>query len=349
MSLSLGIAGYPQSGKKSLLQLLTNNSFDIKKGIGVATIHDDRFATLVKMYRPKKVAPATVNVSLIGDLTDEAIQEGSIFNNIAAMDALCLVIREFNNDSVYHIKGSVDPIRDYETLTNELLLHDMVFTEKRIERLNQDKKKSPQQKEKELSLMNMFLKHLEGGKFLNTLSLSDDDMMLIKSYPLITLKKIIVVFNTNDTTNNVLKRVKELHTDHSVSTLAVPVKLELEVAAISNEQERKEFYLNLGFSKPALHMLCDSMLDALNLQSFFTVGQDEVKQWLIPKNVTAPVAAGYIHSDIQRGFIRAELMRYDDFIIAGSEEALKKEGKYHLVGKEYIMQDGDIVSFRFNV
>lgn len=349
MGLSLGITGYPQSGKKTLLQILTNNSFDAKKGIGVATIHDDRFTTLVKHYKPKKTAPATINITLVGDVTDEIIQEGSIFNNIATMDALCFVVRAFNDDAVYHIKGSVDPLRDYEKLINECILHDMVFAEKRIERLQQDKKKTAQQKEKELTLLQKFMQHLEKGNLLNSVALSDDDLSVIKSYPFITLKKLVVVFNTDDAGSSIIDSFKKSFGHHTVHAIAVAVKLESEIALIDDEIERKEFYASLGVTKPALNVLCDAILDSLNLQSFFTVGQDEVKQWLVPKGVSAPEAAGYIHSDIQRGFIRAELMRYDDFIVAGSEEKLKKEGKYHLVGKDYIMNDGDIVSFRFNV
>ncbi|MCX8124461.1 MAG: DUF933 domain-containing protein [Spirochaetes bacterium] len=349
MALSLGIVGYPQSGKKTLLTLLTNNSFDVKKGVGVATIQDSRFTTLVKHYKPKKTAPATINITLVGDVTDEMIREGSIFSNIVTMDALCIVVRAFNDDSVYHIKGSVNPLRDYEKLISEFILHDMVFAEKRIERLQQDKKKTQQQKEKELTLLQKFLQHLEGGNLLNSLKLTDDDGAIIKSYPFITLKKIVVVFNTDDSNSAITTTFKNIFAHHTVHALAVAVKLESEIAAIDDENERKEFYASLGVTKPALHVLCDAILDSLGLQSFFTVGQDEVKQWLVPKGVTAPEAAGYIHSDIQRGFIRAELMHYDDFIVAGCEETLKKEGKYHLVGKDYYMQDGDIVSFRFNV
>lgn len=349
MSLSLGITGYPQSGKKTLLALLTNNSFDAKKGIGVATIYDDRFTTLVKHYKPKKTAPATINISLIGDLTDDTIREGSIFNNIATMDAICFVVRAFNDDLVYHVKGSVDPLRDYEKLLSECILHDMVFAEMRIERLQSDKKKTAQQKVKEINLLQTFMQHLEQGNLLNSLNLAEDDVAMIKSYPFITLKKIIVVFNTDDSGNAILNAFKQNYANHTVQAVAVAVKLESEISLIDDEKEQKEFYASMGVEKPALHVLCDAMLDSLGLQSFFTVGQDEVKQWLIPKGITAPLAAGYIHSDIQRGFIRAELMHYDDFIVAGSEERLKKEGKYHLVGKDYYMQDGDIVSFRFNV
>lgn len=349
MGLSLGITGYPQSGKKTLLQILTNNSFDAKKGIGVATIQDDRFTALVKHYNPKKTAPATINISLVGDITDEIIQQGSIFNNIATMDALCIVVRAFNDDAVYHVKGSVDPLRDYEKLISEFVLHDMVFAEKRIERLQQDKKKTAAQKEKEIALMHTFMQHLESGTLLHSLVLSHDDRALVNSYPLITLKKIVVVFNTDDASSTIIDAFKNNYGHHTVHAIAVAVKLESEIAAIENEAERSEFYASLGVTKPALQLLSCAILDSLELQSFFTVGQDEVKQWLIPKGITAPEAAGYIHSDIQRGFIRAELMRYEDFIIAGSEEKLKKEGRFHLAGKDYIMQDGDIVSFRFNV
>jgi len=349
MSLSLGITGYQQSGKKSLLQLLTGNSFDMKKGIGVATIHDQRFSTLVDIYKPRKVAPATINISLIGDIDDDIIKEGSIFNNIASMDALCVVIRAFTSDSVYHIKGSVDPFRDYDKLISEFVLHDMMFAEMRINRLQQDKKKTAQQKEHEIALLNKFLQHLESGSLLNGLQLSNDEIAIIKSYPFITLKQLIIVFNTNDNDSGIINKFKAMFPEHAVYAIAIPVKLENEINELAGEKERMEFYASLNIDIPAINLLCNAMIQALGLQSFFTVGQDEVKQWLIPEGITAPVAAGYIHSDIQRGFIRAELMHYDDFIVAGSEELLKKQGKFHLAGKDYIMNDGDIVSFRFNV
>lgn len=348
MGLSLGITGYPQSGKKTLIQLLTGNVFDTKKGLGVATIFDERFNSLVALYKPEKVAPATINISFIGDIDDTTIKEGSVFADIAGMDALCLVIRAFNDDTVYHIKGGIDPFRDYETIINECILHDMVFAEKRIERLKQDKKKTQQQKEAEIALLQKFLQHLESGILLNEIHLSSDESLIIKSYPFITVKKIIVVVNTDNNDVSIASEFKNKFA-YNISLIEIPVALELEIAAITDENERKEFYRSLNIHKPALNVLCDAMIDSLGLQSFFTVGEDEVKQWLIPKGCFAPEAAGYIHSDIQRGFIRAELMHYYDLISAGSESAVKKEGKFYLVGRDYSMQDGDIVSFRFNV
>ncbi|MGQ9843418.1 MAG: DUF933 domain-containing protein [Spirochaetota bacterium] len=348
MGLSLGIIGYPQSGKKSLIQLLTGNIFDSKKGLGVATIVDERFNSLVALYKPKKVAPATINISLIGDIDETTIKEGSVFADIVGMDALCLVIRAFNNDTVYHIKGGIDPFRDYETIINECILHDMVFAEKRIERLKQDKKKTQQQKEAEITLLQKFMQHLENGNLLHEIQLSLDESLIIKSYPFITIKKIIVVINTDNNEEAIAIEFANKFS-HNVFFIELPIALELDIAAITDEKERKEFYRSLNLHKSAVKVLCDAMIKSLGLQSFFTVGEDEVKQWLIPKGCLAPEAAGYIHSDIQRGFIRAELMHYDDFIAAGSEEKLKKEGKYHLVGKDYSIEDGDIVSFRFNV
>ncbi len=353
--MKLGILGFPQSGKKTLFHILTGSALSHSSSaeVGIADILDSRFDTLARMYQPKKETRAKINIELLPDIDADSLREGAIFKNIADMDALCCVIRAFTSDSVYHIKGSVDPHRDLETISTELLLHDHLFAEKRFERIAQSKKKSAKcNTEKEEALMQRFCQHLDAGLPLRTAEISSEERAIIASYPFITLKQTIIVLNTDEaalSNPEFLASYKSAFANQDFIFLKISALLESEIAALDSIEERNEFMLSAGIEEPSINQLTRACMHSLGLISFFTVGKDEIKQWLIRKGSAAPEAGRAIHSDIERGFIRAEVMKYRDLVELQSEEAVKKAGKLFIMGKDYIVDDGDIISFRFNV
>jgi ribosome-binding ATPase len=355
--MKIGIIGLPNSGKKTLFKLLTGvqvaASGELKSIPGIAEIRDSRFTFLTGLYKPKKNAPAQISMELMPDLDRRIIQEGNIFKDIANLDAICFVVRSFNDEAVYHVNGSVDPARDIEEITGELILHDLLFIEKRMERIARSMKKAgADQYKKEEALLLAFKEHLEKDLPLRTCEITEDDKKIILSYPFITLKDLIIVLNTGDSEISDIKLKDMLgskYAAHRINIMQISAKLEAEIQALESAEERAEFMAASGISEPAVNLLTQLCMKALGLISFFTVGEDEVKQWLIKKDSLAPDAAGAIHSDIERGFIRAEVMKYDEFVAYGSEEKLKQAGKYYVMGKDYTVGDGDMINFRFNV
>lgn len=354
--MELGIIGLPQTGKKSLYELLTgakpSESGD-KIIAGVADIRDERFDRLVKMYEPKKEVPARINLQLLPKIESDSIRDGKIFTDISKMDALCHIVRAFEDDSVYHASGSVDPLRDIEMINSELIMHDLIFIEKRFERIETARKRKAEAKlDIEEELLNRMKNHLEADRHLRSFSLTDEEKKILSGYPFITAKEILVVLNVSDKAirdTALIDKVKKMLAPAGIEVMQVSAKLEAEISALDSDEERKEFMADAGITEPALNTLSFLAMKTLGLISFFTVGKDEVRQWQIHAGSSAPEAAGAIHSDIQRGFIRAEVMKYNDLIELGSEEEIKKSGKFHVMGKDYIVEDGDIINFRFNV
>ncbi|MBM9604919.1 redox-regulated ATPase YchF [Desulfopila inferna] len=356
--MKIGIIGLPQTGKKTLFQTLTGNILREQSGPpkplpGSAEIIDSRFDALVRLYSPKSEVRAKIELMLLPKLEQENIAKGDIFKDIADVDAICHVIRAFEDESVYHAQGSVDPIRDMEMVCSELLMHDQIFVEKRIERIETAiKKKKDENQEKELILLNKMLDHLEHEKPLRLLEISPDEDFLLKSYPLITRKEMILAFNVSEedlNNSDILKEAEEKCSAEKMEAMVVSAQVESEIALLDSEEEKQDFLEDLQIEEAALGTLTRLCLRALGLISFFTVGEDEVRQWLVRSNSPAPVAAGVIHSDLQRGFIRAEVMKYDELMEYGSEAELKKVGKMKVEGKEYIVRDGDILNIRFKV
>lgn len=356
--MKIGIIGLPQTGKKTLFQVLTGNELQETAGPpkpvpGTASLVDQRFDRLVALYQPKKETRARLDLVLLPKMEQEAIARGDIFREISDVDALCHVVRAFEDESVYHTSGSVDPLRDVEMVNAELLLHDQVFLEKRIERLETGLKKVKDERQvKELDLLRRMQAQLENEAPLRLLELADEEELLIRSYPLITRKEMILVFNVaedrlGDAT--LLEQVGDICRTARMEAMIVSAKVESEIALLDSEEERRAFLQDIGIEEPALQVLARLCLKALGRISFFTVGKDEVHQWLVRVNSPAPVAAGVIHTDLQKGFIRAEVMKYDELIACGSEAELKKAGKLSVQGKDYIVTDGDILNIRFNI
>ncbi|MBA3011574.1 MAG: redox-regulated ATPase YchF [Proteobacteria bacterium] len=356
--MKVGIIGLPQTGKKTLFQILTGNEITepakaLKPVPGTADILDSRFNILRDMYAPKKDVRARIDLVLLPKMEAETIAKGDIFRDIVDMDAICHVVRAFEDEAIYHADGSVDAVRDFEMVNSELIMHDQIFVEKRMERLEAMVKKiKDEDQQKELNLMIRLKEHLEQELPLRLIELSPDEERLIRSYPFITRKKLLIAVNVSEQdlgNQALLAGFKESCDRLTIEVMLVSAKVEAEIALLDSEEEKAEFLEDLGIKATALETLTRLCLKSLNLISFFTVGKDEVRQWLVRENSKAPVAAGVIHSDLQRGFIRAEVFKYDDLIALGSEAELKKNGKVYVEGKEYVVKDGDILNIRFSV
>ena len=356
--MKVGIIGLPQTGKKTLFQILTGNeitepSKTFKPIPGAADIIDSRFNKLVEMYDPKKNVEARIDLVLLPKLEAETISTGDIFRDIADMDAICHVVRAFEDDAIYHSQGSVNALRDFETVNSELILHDQIFIEKRIERLEAMVKKiKDEDQQKELALMNKLKAVLEEEKPLRLIPLTDDEEKMIRSYPFITRKKLVIAVNVSEDdleNESLLASFKQSCETDEIEFMLVSAKVEAEIAMLDTQEEKNEFLDDLGTKETALESLTKLCLKSLNLISFFTVGKDEVRQWLLREGFKAPKAAGVIHSDLERGFIRAEVFKYRELMGAGSESELKKKGQIYIEGKDYIVEDGDILNIRFSV
>ncbi len=356
--MKVGIIGLPQTGKKTLFQVLTGSQLreqagPVKPVPGTAEIRDPRFDKLVAMYQPNKNVRARIDLVLLPKMEQETIAKGDIFKEIADVDALCHVIRAFTDEAIYHPEGSVDPLRDADMVNSELIMHDQIFVEKRIERIELALKKIKDEKQlKELELMRKMQEHLEAENPLRLLHLNEEEEFLIRSYPLITRKELILAFNVGEDQlgdQALLQAMAERCRRSKMEAMLVSAQVESEIVLLDSEEEKIEFLHDLGIQEPALGILTRLCLQSLGLISFFTVGKDEVRQWLVREASPAPVAAGVIHSDLQRGFIRAEVIKYGELMEYGSEAELKKVGKMYLQGKEYIVSDGDILNIRFKV
>ncbi|MFH1854562.1 MAG: redox-regulated ATPase YchF, partial [Candidatus Omnitrophota bacterium] len=358
-SMKIGLIGLPQSGKKTLFEVLANcrpkeSEIVLNKPIkAVAEIKDARFDRLVEAYRPKKAMMARIDIEMLPKLEKDTIAKGGIFVDINELDAICHVVRAFKDEAVYHAEGSVDSKRDIDSVNSELILHDLIFIEKRMERLEKNIKKIKEEASlKEKEVLEKMKTHLEKEIPLRLLELTGYEKKIISSYPFVTRKNMIIVLNISeeDLKNTCLvDELKSRYQPAGISIMQVSAKVESEIANLESEEEKKEFLKELGIMEPAINILTQLCIKALNLISFFTVGQDEVRQWTIRSGSTAPEAAGAIHSDLQKGFIRAEIIKYNDFISLGSEKRVEEAGKLYIKGKDYIIEDGDIVNIRFSV
>ncbi|NIO00809.1 MAG: redox-regulated ATPase YchF [Candidatus Latescibacteria bacterium] len=357
--MDIGIIGLPQTGKKTLFQLLAGSGalekrHDPMKSIrGMAEVQDPRFDTLLSIYSPRKHTRARIEFTLLPRIEARNISESDLFDEMVDADALCHVVRVFEDDAIYHTSGSVNHQRDIEFVNSELILHDLLFIEKRLERIKSKLKKMKDEAAVgERELLEGLKTHLEDEQPLRLFSLSRDDEKVLASYPLLTRKQLIVVLNVSDDQlgdDSILPGLKERYEALNIFFVRVPAKAELEIASLESEEERVAFMKEMGIDHPALHTLTRACIEALGLVSFFTVTGGELRQWFVPKGSTALRAAGTIHSDLERGFIRAEVTKFEDLVRLGSEEKAKSEGKHYVKGRDYTVEDGDILHVRFNV
>jgi GTP-binding protein YchF len=357
--MNVGIIGLPQVGKKTLFGLLVgpealSGHVDPRSPVrGVAEVQDPRFDRLVEMYEPRNEVRARLDLVLLPKIEEKSVSEGKIFRDMGEIDAFVHLVRAFDDDSVYHMWGGPDPRREIEFVAAELVLHDLLFVEKRLERIDvQLKKMKDERLQKEQALLRRFGEQLEQERPLRTMELSGEDRAVIASYPLLSQRKLIVALNVGDDAIGDTALRDELRSAldvHGVSVVQIPALAEAEIAQLETAEERAEFMAEMGITDTAMHVLTAMCIEAVGLNSFFTVGKDEVRQWFVRRGALAPAAAGVIHSDLERGFIRAEVMKYDELLESGGEDALKAAGRHYLKGKDYEVVDGDILSIRFNV
>jgi GTP-binding protein YchF len=357
--MKIGMLGLPQVGKKTLFELLTNhkpseNEIVSGKPIkSMAEVKDARFDWLVDIYKPKKEVRARIDMELLPKLEKDTIAKGDIFNDIADADALCHVVRAFEDDSVYHVDGSVDPKRDIDKINSELILYDLIFIEKRIERIDKKAKVTKDEASiKEKEFLATLKIQLDKELPLRLLDFTHDDKKMMTSYPFVTRKDMLVVLNVAEDKLSDTSLLEKLRADYAslkIGIMQVSAKVESEIVKLESAEERRDFMQSLGIAEPAINILTALLLKSLNLLSFFTVGQDEVRQWLVRAGSTAPEAAGVIHTDLQKGFIRAEVFKYNDVKALGGEDKVKAAGKFYVKGKDYIVEEGDILNIRFNV
>jgi GTP-binding protein YchF len=349
--------GFPQVGKRTLFRLLTGKepSSESKKGngLGLAKVRDARFDRLVEIYSPRQETPAHVEFLLLPDLDQQASRNDQILRDLEHVDVICLLVRAFQADTVFHIHGTVDPRRDTLFFNETLQLNDLLFIEKRLERLEkeQDKKRDVQKTAMETDLLMRMRVHLETGRFLKDLLLTEAEERLIASYPLLTRKAVIIILNVGEDGLADQDRMGKLQgefREQNFQWIAVSAKIEEELCQL-DPAERQTFLQDLQLDQPALDRLTMLCYKTLGLISFFTVGPDEVRAWTDRQGSLAPQAAGVIHSDFERGFIRAEVMKYHDLVKLGSERKVREVGRYMQKGRDYVVEDGDIINFLFNV
>lgn len=365
MSLQCGIIGVTNTGKTTLFNCLSNTKAESsnyafssnKSNIGIVNIPDLRLDKLTAMEKPQKVIPATVEILDIPGLTKGSSKGEGVGNQFLAdirnTDALIHVLRCFDDDNLAHIEGSVNPVRDKETFDLELQIKDLESVEKKIARLERAAKTGDKDAKRGVEVLNQFKVHLENFMSARSAPIDEKDRKYIDDLFLLTNKPVLYVCNVDEASaingNSYVEAVKEAVKEENTEVLVIAAGMEAEIAELEEEEDRLAFLTDVGLSEPGVNKLVRSAYSLLNLQSFFTVGPKEVRAWTIRKGMTAPQAAGVIHSDLERGFIRAEVMKYEDFIHYGSEHACKEAGKLSVEGKNYVIGDGDILHIRFNV
>lgn len=355
--MQIGILGLPKVGKTTLFNTLTASELETDKfsaskktNVAVAKVPDSRLARLRDLYKPKRYIPATVEYVDIPGLKKGEAKESLDLAELRGVDALVHVVRAFEDEELLHSEGSIDPARDVETMDLELVLADYEIVERRIDRLKRASKGGLQAaEEKELGLLEgTILPTLENEKPLRSIELSPDDEKRLRGFQLLSAKPILVVVNVSEDRVTETPEDLGIQQDEHCQALLVSATIEHEIAQLS-EEEQREFLSDLGLEEPSLDRVLRASYELLGLISFFTVGEDEVRAWTIRQGTVARDAAGVIHSDISRGFIRAEVVPWDELLRLGSTSKARDEGLLRLEGKEYLVKDGDVTHFRFNV
>lgn len=365
MALKCGIIGLTNVGKTTIFNCISNTKAEStayafstnKSNIGVINVPDPRLDKLSELVNPQKTIPTTVDIIDIPGLTKGASKGEGIGNQFLAdireCDALIHVLRCFEDENLAHIEGSINPVRDREIIELELQIKDLEAIERKITRTEKIAKSGDKDAKKALEFLAKCKDHLESFQSMRNFETSPEDKKYLSDVFLLTDKPVMYVCNVDEESaikgNKYVNAAKEAIKEEDAKLLIIAGAMEAEVAELEDENDRKEFLTDIGLEEPGVNKMIRSAYELLNLQTFLTAGPKEVRAWTIKKGMTAPQAAGVIHSDLERGFIRAEVIKYDDYVKYGSENKCKEVGKLAIEGKNYIVQDGDVLHIRFNV
>ena len=365
MSLKCGIVGLPNVGKSTLFNCLSNAKAQsanfpfctIEPNIGTISVPDSRLENLESLVNPERVIPTTMEILDIAGLVKGASKGEGLGNkflaNIRETDAILHVLRCFDDGNIVHVDGTVDPVRDKEIIDIELQLKDLESIEKKISSISRIIKSGDKDALRENELAHKIKESLEQSLSVRTIDFSDEEKEIVRQFNLITSKPVMYVCNVDEASvisgNKYVDQVKTAVSNENAEVLVIGAKIEADITELDTYEERQMFLDELNLEEPGVNRLILSAYNLLNLQTYFTAGEKEVRAWTIKKGMTAPQAAGVIHTDFEKGFIRAEVMKYNDFTDLKTEQAVKDAGKFKVEGKEYVVQDGDIMHFRFNV